>query len=189
MSRVFGRKGEDSTRVSLSEPPKSYAAVAKFDITPRPVPMLLAIGMGLTATLVLLAELFDPRALLINGIIELGPTGADIFFGVLIACSLAFAGIGLLGLVRSFGEKVWLSLDSRAIFGPRGWYLINDPIRIPYNEICSVRLQRINNQHIVTIKATDGRKIRVGSPHFRKEAEWREFLQELERRHVAALRS
>jgi hypothetical protein len=176
----FGRKG-------LGEPVREPAArgglpaSVRYDVTPSPRKMLLGIGFFGAAAMVSYLELLDPRPLLINHLIELSPGGADIFFGILMLASLGMVAMACVGLVRSFGEKVFITLDNQSITGPtryNGTHLI----RIDYRAIREVKHSRIHNQEFVVISAVDQRKIKVGQTHFRTATEWEQFLFELRQR-------
>jgi hypothetical protein len=140
--------------------------------------MLMGIFFFGTAALMFYAKLRDPRGLLINHLIELGSDGADIFWGILILVSLAMSALSLVGLIRSFGEKVYLTVDVHAVTGPRNWNS-KRVVRIDYGSIRGVSQQRMRDQEFVVITANDGRKIKVGQTHFRKSDDWSEFLEEL----------
>lgn len=133
------------------------------------------------AAVVMLYKIGDPRGLLLNRVIELSPFGADIFFGILFLISAFAAGFSGFAIVRSFGEKLFLTLDAQTITGPR-FYGLPGMISLRYSQIATLK-QTAYDQHLgVVIQATDGRKIRIGTANFRDADQWPEFLHQLERR-------
>jgi hypothetical protein len=162
------------------QPAPRMIPTRKFDVTPKPLKMLLGIALFGAAACLFYVKMCDPRGVLINNLIELGPLGADILWGVLVFASLAMVAFAGLGLARSFGEKVYITLDSHAIVGPRNWNS-NRLVRIEYRSIGNLNHSRISNHEFLAIKANDGRKIKVGQTHFRISGEWAEFLQDLQK--------
>ena len=185
MGASFGRKHLSEQRPSLEAPPRRYTQSTRFDVTPHPLKMFMVVALGLGVVPVLLVKLLDPRPMLLNGLIQFSAQGADIFYGILILASLAFAGAGIVGFVRSLGDKVWVTLDANAISGPSGM-AASKSTRIAYNEIARCKMRQYRQHQWMDIKASDGRKIRVGSAVLRQEAEWPEFLAEFDRRLTAA---
>ena len=83
----FGRKGV----VELALPPslnRSMSPAAQniispslqYDVTLHPIAMVLGVLSGLAGVIVFVKKLQDPRGLLINRVIELDPTSADVFW-------------------------------------------------------------------------------------------------------------
>lgn len=176
----FGRKGlenqpRNSRPAGLTEPPTS------FEVTPHPWRALFGACFFGAAGLLFYVKLRDPRGLLINHLIELDPQSADIFWAILMVASLAMAALAILGFVRSFGEKVFLSLDHHAISGPRNWNS-NRLVRITYSTIIDAKFMRMRDQEMIVISSRDGRKIKVGQVHFRRSTEWPQFLALLDAR-------
>ena len=177
----FGRKGIASTGSSGPARPAAATTAVKFDVTPKPWQMLFGFLFFGAAGAVLAGKVADPRGLIINGLIELSPGGADIFYGVLVATAALMSGAALLLLIKSFGAKMHVSLDNHAVTGPK-FYASAGTVRIDFKSISNVDLQRVQNSEFLKITARDGRKIRVGQSNFRVASEWNQFLGELQRR-------
>jgi hypothetical protein len=179
---MFGRKGLDAEGVAPARQNRDVLPVpVRFDITPRPGKMLLGIAFFSAGAALMVAKLLDPRGVNINGVIELGPLGADIFFVILLLATLWLVGLGCIGLARSFGSKVFVTLDNQAITGPNS-YLQLGTKRIAFGAVRSVNLIDMNSHQFVEILAADGGKIKVGSGNFRVSAEWPRFLAEINAR-------
>jgi hypothetical protein len=133
------------------------------------------------AAVVMLYKIGDPRGLLLNRVIELSPFGADIFYGTLFLISAFAAGFSGYAIIRSFGEKLFLTLDSQAITGPR-YYGLPGMISLRYSQIATLKRTAYDQHRGVIIEANDGRKIRIGTANFLDAGQWPEFIHQLERR-------
>jgi len=181
----FGRKGVVESTLPLPMN-RSMSAAAQdvvspslqYDVTLHPMAMLLGVMAGLAGAMVCFKGLQDPRGLLINRVIELDPGSANVFWGALIVASLGFAVLAAVRFVQSFGERVFITLDSHAISGPTSDYGLRTA-RIEYRSIQNVRVLAMRGQESVVISATDGRKIKVGQWRFRVSAQWMDFQREL----------
>jgi hypothetical protein len=180
----FGRKGLVRDSVPASRPSVQMdgsRGPVRFDVTPRPGVMILGIALGGTGVLLFLAKLLDPRGVLINGIISLGPRGADLLFAGLLLASLVMMAVAARGLAVSLGETVWLTLEPRAICGP-STPSSGRTVRIPYEAVKKLRVQQHNGNQYLTIVGSDGQKIAVGSTTLRNPADWPELLRQLDER-------
>lgn len=178
----FGQKGvgaavEARIRREAGELPQPL----RYDVTPHPLKMLLGIVLFGACALVLAAKLGDPRGLLINGLIELSPAGADVFFALVALGSLAMTVFAAIGLFRSFGEKVYVTSDDQAIAGPLS-YNGTRLTRIGFGAIREVKVRRVRDQELLVVVAVDERKIKVGKGNFRVASEWAAFMAELGKR-------
>jgi hypothetical protein len=177
----FGRKRAINSPSTINRPASlSSAGMLKFDVTPSPAKMLMGIVFSGGGALFFFDKLVDPRGLIISGMIELGPTGADVFYGVLIGGCLIFCLLAGYGLLNAFGERVFVTLDNISIAGPTR-YNGTQVIRITYPMIGKVDLTRVNDQESVVITGKDGGKIRVSQTNFRNTSQWPQFLEELGR--------
>lgn len=176
----FGRKGlAGMPDIRQSKSARSSGAI-RFDVTPHPWKMLFAAFACLFAILMLLALAVEGRGLILF-VIPLGPMGAQIFY-VLMAMVCA---VGLVhtvrGFVRSFGEKMWMSLDQRAIIGPNRYGGTNT-VRIAFSGIIKVDLSSHSDDQYLVITGRDGKKIKVSSANFREPNEWSAFIEALDLR-------
>lgn len=181
----FGRKGvvdsippEVLNRSSLVAEQGRMAPTLKYDVTLHPFAMLLGIIGGLAGAMVFVKKLQDPRGLLINRVIELDPASADMFWGALIVASLGLAVAAAIGFVRSFGERVYVTIDSHAISGPTSEYGMRT-VRIEYRAIQYIKVTAMRDMETLAITAADGRKIKVGQWRFRISDQWGDFQHEL----------
>ena len=184
MNNGFGRKGLSEKQGLSASPPRPSRVpqdIARFDVTPHPMKMVLMVFFGLGGAVVMLNEMLDPRGLILNRIIHFSPFSADIFFGVLLLACLGLAGFGALAFARSFGDRIWLSLDNHAVTGPSS-FGSRTQVRMRFVDIRDARVQTYQKQQYMTLRAHDGRKIRIGTAHFRQSDEWPVFLKELQRR-------
>lgn len=192
----FGRKGlapgEEAIAAiapagigqTAQAPRQASANIRKFDVTPKPLLMIACIVFFGAVSAFLLYEVFDPRGVVINGFITLGPVGADIFFGLLFLASAGAVVIGVSGLLSSLRGKSYLTLDGQAIEGLSG-PLMRKQARIQYALIEDVKLSEYQGKHMVKIIGRNGDTIRTGSQDFRSDAEFGEFLDLLNERLAA----
>jgi len=178
---MFGTKGlapgQPATAVVTPQPVRNGP---RFDITPKPLRSALAGLFFAGCTYALWLELLDPRGVIINHMITLGPQGANVFFGVLLLVSAGFALTGAVLFVRSFGERRWLTFDHDALRGPKN-AISSLEVRIAYRAIEKAVVTKVNRQEIVTIRGS-GRAITVRAGDFRTKDEYHAFLSELQDR-------
>ena len=176
---TFGRKGAGADAPQpIGRQQASLPVLTKFNVTPHPLKMLLGIALFGVGAMVMFEKLLDPRGLLINGFIELGPTGADIFFIILIVLCLGMTAFACVGLVRSFGDKVFVTLDNQSITGPSS-YNGTRTVRIAFNAVRDVNVTKMRDKEFLVIRSADGRLIKVGQANFRVATEWSQFISEL----------
>lgn len=149
----------------------------RFDITPKPLRSALAALFFAGGSYVMWLQLLDPRGVIIDHMITLGPQGANVFFGVLLLVSVGLAVTGAVLFVRSFGETRWLTFDHDAVRGPKSAAGSRE-VRIAYRAIEKAVVTRTNRQEFVTIRG-DGRAITVRACDFRTKDEYQAFLSEL----------
>ena len=171
----------------LKGDPLAGHAVRKFDITPKPLSMFLCMILFGAGALVLVEKVLDPRGVVINGMITLGPLGADLLFGLLALFAVAAAFAGGLELVSGLTSKTFLTLDGNAVEG-RGSPLSRKSRRLSYASIVDVSLSRYKGNHFVKIMSDNGEKIRIGSENFRSKDDFAEFLDLLGDRIASARR-
>jgi hypothetical protein len=149
----------------------------RFDVTPKPLRSALAALFFAGCTYAMWLELLDPRGVIIDHMITLGPQGANVFFGALLLVSAGFTLTGALLFARSLGERRWLTFDHDAVRGPKSAAGSRE-LRIAYRAIEKAVVTRTNRQEFVTIVG-GGRAITVRACDFRTKDEYREFLSEL----------
>lgn len=84
----------------------------------------------------------NDRGLIINGIIHLGPSGADVFYAVLAILSVGFVAIGLLAL-RAFHARKSLRvvIGKKHVTMPgrfRAWEGFQEDVTVPYEDLASI---------------------------------------------------
>ena len=187
----FGRKGlvagqNIGTKARSSAPlvqvahdaqPESY----RFDITPKPWASGLMAIICAVAGYFMLRELADPRGVIINNLITLGPVGADIFFGLLFLVCAGSTILACANLKTGLTKTVWLRLEGDAI---EGWSnpFSRQSSRIPYAQIRNVSVRQQGRHYFATIKGWQGETIRTASANFRSKTEFSRFLELLSER-------
>jgi hypothetical protein len=173
---MFGQRG-----IRLAQKATPSFAEIHFDVTPSIGKSLLGMFFFLGCGLIFVDMGSEHRGLIINHLIRFDAAEASTFYIVLAILSLCMALLAGLGLVRSFGEKVWLVLGSSSIFGPKS-YNGNQIIEIRYDDVKNIERTRVSNHEFVVITSRDGKKIRIGSGNFRQSDQWANFTLELRRR-------
>jgi hypothetical protein len=170
---MFGKKiGQMAAAQPISFTP------IEFDVSPSLGRSLLGIGFFGAGALACVGEMFEDRGLIIDHIITLDPFGAKFFFGVLVVLCLGFVTLAIVSLIRSLGEKVWITLGRDWIEGPRN-YNSNQSVLIHYRRIERVKTMSVNGNKFLEIVSMDGAKIKVGEANFREIGEWPRFVGEL----------
>ncbi len=143
--------------------------------------MLLGIAFFGAGALVFFGKMLDRRGVIINGLIELDTFGADILYSVLIGTCLTFIALATVALLKSFGAKIFVTVDSQSITGPIR-YGGSSLVRISLTSVRDVNVSSVSNNEFLVVTDIDGRKIKVGQANFRISSEWPLFLSELRRR-------
>ena len=192
MSTGFGRKGLDSLagdRVSPGQGAPAFAAAQrtpavasspmasarKFDITPKRMPFIAAILFFGACTPVMLHLLLDPRGVIINGIIDLGPFGANVFFGVLLCVTLGLVALGAMGLIASFSGNRTITVDLNAFTAPAS-PISRKTTRMAFADIKNMSMTEAQGYEWVTIKDRKGQAVKIGGSDFQDENKFVEFL-------------
>ena len=121
----------------------------------------------------------NDRGLIINGVIELGSSGATLFFATLAAASAGFVLIGLWALAAHFGAPSYLVFDEDALSIPSRFG--RKPRSVPYAAIRSMQLVRIQGQSMLQI-TTDGRSATLAAIMLASDAQLREVRELLSAR-------
>lgn len=100
--------------------------------------------------------LLNDRGLLIDRMIELGPSAATGFYWLVAMACTIFVLAALFGLVRSFGPPREVVLGPTAIIAPRNG-LRHEPVAVPYATIEELELMTVRSQRFVTIRYPGGR--------------------------------
>ncbi|WP_298304708.1 hypothetical protein [uncultured Erythrobacter sp.] len=176
----FGRKGLAGAPTRQTGMADVSRGSIRFDVTPHPWKMLFAAFACIGAAIVMMALAVEGRGLILV-IVPLGPTGAQIFYLLMALVCLVGLAHTVRGFLRSFGARMWMTLDQHAITGPTQ-YGGTRMIRIAYNAIQDIDLSSYGENQFAVIKAHDGGKIKVGSANFREASKWPAFMQGLDRR-------
>ena len=177
--------GQSPVQSLASAPPG--AGVRRFDVTPNPLVMLACLLFFGAVAAFMAYEMADPRGLILNGLIEFGPLGADIFFGVLALSAAAVAFTGGAAFITSLSGKSYLTLDANAIEGTTGIWS-RTPVRIQYGLIKDVAMDEYEGKFSLKIVGRGGEKIVAASQNFNSVGEFEEFLDLLNERMAAARR-
>lgn len=110
----------------------------------------------------------NSRGLVINGVIELAPTGATAFYWVIAGLSAAFVLAAILVAVL---RVVWprrLVLAAHELLVPRFVWSKSDT-RIPYSAITGIEIQEVSGQKFAHVRHASGRATITASLLPRKE--------------------
>jgi len=172
----FGRKGVVAAAAAERSSP-----VCKFRLNSRKGRIVLALGLFGGGGLMFGSKaMTNDRGLIINHLIELGPTAASVFYAVLAVVSLLFVGAALVALVRQFGEPQWLVLDQHAVSGPQS-VIINRQVRIPYVDLVGIKVTSVRNSSGVELRGRHGQKIWLSNADFEADGDLGTLLAELDR--------
>ena len=121
----------------------------------------------------------NDRGLIINGLFELGTSGATAFFAALAVASGGFVLIGLWALAAHFGEPSYLVLAEGALSIPSRFG--RKPRIVPYASIRDIQLTNVQGQSMLQI-ATDEGKATVAAIMLASDAQLREVGEALRAR-------
>jgi hypothetical protein len=116
----------------------------------------------------------NDRGLIINGLIELGTSGATRFFAAFALASGGFVLIGLWALAAHFRAPSYLVLDETALSIPSRFG--RKPRSVPYAAIRGVRLTRVQGQSMLQI-TTDGRNATLAAIMLASDAQLHEVAE------------
>lgn len=120
--------------------------VLEYPYKPNPRAMLLAIAFfGACAAAGAYAAETNDRGLIINGLVELSPGGASVFWWVLSALSLAFVAGGSFGLYRGRTAAVPVRLTATELSAPKNGF-VRRATTIPLREIQDVSVGAYGEQ-------------------------------------------
>jgi hypothetical protein len=178
---MFGTKGLAAGRPHLQAPPARPARDSlRFDVSWKQIPSALAAVFFAACAFVLWLMMLDPRGVVIDHLITLGPRGANIFFGLLVLAAIGMSAAGAANFVRSFGEPRWLTLGPDGVRGPKN-AVSRQEVSIAYRAIRQARVLKVQRQQIVQIVG-DGKAIKLPAATFRSSGEFARFVEELRAR-------
>ena len=118
--------------------------------------ILAALSMGIGGgTFMAFKAHHNNVGVIINGIIELGPNGATIFYWVVAITVYSFAIIGILGLISRMKGYNRIGLTAEGIIVPNPPWKLGESF-LPYHSIRGLAQSKINNINILTIKTNNG---------------------------------
>jgi hypothetical protein len=124
---------------------------------------LLAGGFFTLAAVVLGAKAFyNARGLILNGIIEMGPTGATVFYWVLFALSAIFVLIALLMICHRLAVRQRLVLGRTALIVPASFWSSGEK-EIEYQDIQELTPLCASGQRWLYVTHAGGRHTIMGS--------------------------
>jgi hypothetical protein len=130
----------------------------EFTYKPKPLIMLLCLLMfGTCAALFGLFAVSNNSGLIINGVIELSPFGATIFYWCFFTGSVCLALLGFIGLFRSFTSKQRIAFTASSLIVPRSNWSTEE-MTIPYRDITALTLSRVGGQRSLNIYFADKKK-------------------------------
>lgn len=178
---MFGTKGLAAGQRPPDRPATPPAVESlRFDVTWKPGRSALAALFFAACAYVMWLEILDPRGVIIDHLITLGPQGADVFFMVLLLLAVVLAAAGAFNFVRSFGERRWLSLGPHGVRGPKN-NLSREEVSIAYRSITRATVRTLQRQQFVEIFG-NGQAIKVAAANFRSKGDFQRFVEELRAR-------
>jgi hypothetical protein len=175
----FGRKGLADVPARQTSGAGASRGLIRFDVTPHPWKMLFTAFACIGAAIVMIALAVEGRGLILV-VIPLSPFLAQIFYLLMALVCLVVLAQSVRGFFRSFGEKMWMTLDQHAITGPTQ-YSGTRTVRIAFNGVKNINLSNHGDDECLVITSHDGKKIKVGSANFRDPSKWPAFLEGLDR--------
>jgi hypothetical protein len=128
-----------------------------FRYRAKPTTMILAGGFfALCGSFYIYKAITNDRGLIINGIIELGPTGATAFYAVLATLSALFVVVAVIAMVHGLLREPVLTLADDHIVVP-GSLLRRQPRRIDFGTVTKTSIQSVHRQRFLTIWSTQGK--------------------------------
>lgn len=129
----------------------------RYPYKPGPLRMLLVIlFFGVCGYFLAQVAQTNTKGLLINGIVELSPDNATVFFWCLAALSGAFVLAGLLGLVASFTSSKELLLTENTLTAPAAMWS-RHPKVIRVSDITHLETQSIERQRFLNVYHRGGK--------------------------------
>lgn len=98
----------------------------------------------------------NDRGLIINGVIELGPTGATIFYAVLGVLSALFVLCAVFAQIQGALRKPMLILADDHLVVPSGFFQRRLK-RVEFKHITSAVLQKISGQQFLVLRTLQGK--------------------------------
>jgi hypothetical protein len=95
---------------------------------------------------------------IINGILELGRSGARVFLFAICALSLGMTGMALFALVAVRDDREVL-LEDESITGPSSTWRNTPPRTIRFADITRLREQQVSGEQFLTIHARGGKLV------------------------------
>lgn len=135
----------------------------QFDYRPKWTAILFcAVFFGLCAVVLGAKAANNERGLVLNGIIELGPEGASIFYWVLCGFSVAFVIMAVFLALHRAVLRQRLAFAQTALLVPRSRWS-NQERHIEYDDIQAVTTGEISGQHVLYVHHTGGKYTIVAS--------------------------
>jgi len=98
----------------------------------------------------------QPRGLIINHMIELSPSSAQVFHWTLFGFSMLFVVTGIAAFVLSFGKEKYITITAHSIRAPKNGFS-DIEIEVPFADIKSMQLQEIQKQRFLHITHANGK--------------------------------
>lgn len=104
----------------------------------------------------------NDRGLIINGLFELGPQGADVFYGVLAALSVGFVLVAAIATVQGLIKNPVLELTDEYIIIPSGFIRKRTRV-VRFTNITRIGMQEVQKQRFLILWHHDGKSSIVRS--------------------------
>jgi hypothetical protein len=128
-----------------------------FRYRAKPTTMILAGGFfALCGSFYVYKAAINDRGLIVNGIIELGPTGATAFYAVLAALSALFVVVAVIAMIHGLLREPVLTLADDHIVVP-GSLLRRQSRRIDFGTVTKASIQSVHRQRFLTLWSTQGK--------------------------------
>lgn len=118
-----------------------------------------------------------PRGLIINHMIELSPSSAQIFHWALFVVSLCLVALGLVVFLNSFKSARQITISATSIRAPKSG-ISNLEVDIPFDSIKSLQLQEVQRQRFLHIQHAGG-KLSIVQSMLSSKAEFEEICARL----------
>lgn len=128
----------------------------EYDYKPKwTLIVLCALFFGLAAVVLGVKAASNDRGVIINGIIELDPDGATIFYWVLCVCGVGFVAISAFLAYHRLTFHQRLAFGPAAVILPRSRWSAEDKV-IAYRDISALSTARIYGQRFLYVTHAGG---------------------------------
>lgn len=151
----------------------------KFDYKPSLLLMAAcSILFGGCSVLFLYKCIYSANILVINHLIELSPSSARAFWGILALPSIAFTGIGLVGILTSMQKPKVIRLTGNEIFLPKNVFS-QEIVYLPLSNIASISERTLNSNVFLELMTHNKKRYSIQRSMTRTKDEYSQLKDEL----------